>query len=267
MSFRPGKDKTLKFDTTVITGASNGIGAALALQLASPGRKLALIARNRERLEKIAAECRAKGADVTIGQFDITDRDAMCRFVAEIERETPIDLFVGCAGILDGRREGEVFETAEVARRVLDTNLNASVDAVHAVLPGMRGRKSGAIVLVASLAALAPLADATAYAAAKAGLLFYGIGLRDAVEPEGIRVVVSCPGFVATGMAAQHIGPRHHEWTSEQAATHILAALHKNRGLSGFPFSLFWASRLALIVPEFLRRGGGKQHRFHVDVK
>ncbi|MGO4440788.1 SDR family NAD(P)-dependent oxidoreductase [Rhizobium sp. RAF56] len=250
--------------TAVITGASSGIGAALARQLAASGRRLVLIGRNRERLNAVASDCRAVGADIVIGELDITDRAGLAKFIKDIETAGPIDLFVGNAGILDGRHHGEVIESVDVARHVIDTNLVAAVEAVHMVLPAMRACRQGTIVLVSSLAAFAPLADAPAYSAAKAGLLFYGIGLRDALAEEGIRVVVSCPGFVATGMAPHHIGARPHEWTADQAARHILTAMEKNRGISGFPSALYWPSRLALIVPEFLRRAGGRERRFFV---
>lgn len=254
----------MDFRTIVITGASSGIGAALARSLAAPGRMLALLGRNAERLESIAAACRAKGATCSIASLDVTDTDGLSTFLEGFRREAPIDLLVANAGILEGRSADQAVEDGKVARRVLETNLLAAVDIVHLVLPTMRRERRGQIVLVASLASLVPLPDAPAYSASKAGLLSYGLALRDAVAAEGIRVVVACPGFVATAMADKHLGPRPGEISADDAAERILAGLRRNRGMIGFPLVPFWLSRLSLLVPEAIRRRSMRGTRFHV---
>ena len=247
-----------------ITGASSGIGAALALQLAEPGRVLALIGRDPDRLEQVAATCRSKRASCHIGCMDIRDSVRLAAFLEAVDREQPIETFISNAGILDGRRDGQVVESGETARSVLETNLLAAIDAVHLVLPKMRQRGRGEIVLVASLAALVPLPDAPAYSASKAGLLAYGLALRDAIAADGIKVVVACPGFVSTAMADVHLGPRPGEISADAAAALILRGLRRNKDLIGFPLVPFWLSRLSLLVPEFVRRRGARGTRFHV---
>lgn len=254
----------MDFTTIVITGASSGIGAALARSLAAPGRTLALLGRNTERLEAVATACRAKGATCRIASLDISDMDRIADFLAEVGQAAPIDLLIANAGILDGRAADETVERGGVARRVLETNLLATVDIIHLVLPAMQRHRRGSIVLVASLASLVPLPDAPAYSASKAGLLSYGVALRDAVAAEGIRVVVACPGFVATAMADRHLGPRPGEISADDAAARILAGLRRNRAMIGFPLVPFWLSRLSLLVPEAIRRRGMRDTRFHV---
>lgn len=254
----------MDFGTIVITGASSGIGAALARALAAPGRMLALLGRNTGRLEAVAADCRAKGAACRIASLDASDTDALQAFLVEVGRETAIDLLIANAGILEGRSADETVERGSVARRVLETNLLATLDVVHLVLPDMQRNRRGSIVLVASLASLVPLPDAPAYSASKAGLLSYGLALRDAVAAEGIKVVVACPGFVATAMADRHLGPRPGEISADDAASRILAGLRRNKAMIGFPFIPFWLSRLSLLVPESIRRRGMKDTRFHV---
>jgi short-subunit dehydrogenase len=254
----------MDFTTIVITGASSGIGAALARSLAAPGRTLALLGRNTERLDAAAAACRAKGATCRIATLDVSDISGISSFIDEIGREAPIDLLIANAGILDGRAADETVERGGVARRVLETNLLATVDIVHLVLPAMQRNRHGSIVLVASLASLVPLPDAPAYSASKAGLLSYGLALRDAVAAEGIQVVVACPGFVATAMADKHLGPRPGEISADDAAARILTGLRRNKGMIGFPLMPFWLSRLSLLVPEAIRRRGMKDTRFHV---
>ena len=249
----------------LVTGASSGIGAAIARRLAREGRALALVGRDLNRLAVVAETCRILGAgEVRIALADIRDRAAFAAVVAEIEETAPIHLFVACAGILEGRRQGEVVEDTAAAHRVIETNLLATIDAVHVVLPGLRSRRSGEIVLVASLAALVPLPDAPAYSASKAGLLFYGLSLRDALTTEGIRVVVACPGYVTSPMTARHLGPHPGEIDADTAASRILDGLARNRALNAFPAVTGWLSRLSLLVPEFLRRRAMRKLRFHV---
>lgn len=227
----------MNFRSIVITGASSGIGAALARALSAPGHTLALLGRDTSRLEAVAAACRAKCATCRIASFDVSDTEALRAVLVEVGRETAIDLLIANAGILDARSADETVERGSVARRVFETNLLATLDLVHLVLPAMQRNRRGSIVLGASFAALVPLPDAPAYSASKAGLLSYGLALRDAVAAEGIRVVVACPGFVATAMAGRHLGPRPGEISADDAASRILTGLRPNRAMIGFPFS------------------------------
>lgn len=254
----------MDYKTIIITGGSSGIGAALARALAAPGRSLILLGRSAERLGVVAESCRAQGAACHVESVDQTDADALSRVLEKIGREAPVDLLIANAGILGGRSADDPVESRMAARRVLETNLLATVDLVHVLLPAMRRNRHGSIVLVASLASLVPLPDAPAYSASKAGLLSYGLALRDAVAADGIRVVVACPGFVATAMAGRHLGPRPGEISAEEAAQRILAGLQRNRAMIGFPLVPFWLSRLSLLVPEQIRRRGMKNTRFHV---
>ncbi len=248
----------------VITGASSGIGATLARRLSGPGRVLGLIGRNQQRLEMVAAECAAAGAHCRTASIDVRDTARLQVFLDHFGRDHPIDLFVANAGILDGRHADQVTETGEAARSVLEINLLAAVDSVHAVLPAMRHRGSGGIIIVSSLAGFVPLADAPAYSASKAALVSYALALRDALASEGVKVMAACPGFVATPMADGHVGPRRGEISADDAATHILDGYRRNKSLVGFPLIPFWLSRLSLLVPEFVRRWGMRGTRFHV---
>ena len=246
-----------------ITGASSGIGAAIATALARPGRVIRLIGRNAGRLETVADACRAQGADCLATSLDVR-QPAAAAFLQSLDLEHPVDLLVLNAGVLDGRHAGESVEDGPTARSVLETNLLAALANLHAVLPGMRRRRRGTILIVASLAAFVPLADAPAYSASKAALVSYGLALREALQDEGIRVTVACPGFVATAMAQAHIGSRPGEISADSAARTILEGLSKNTALVGFPRGAFWLSRLALFAPEWLRYRRMKATRFHV---
>jgi short-subunit dehydrogenase len=252
------------FKAIVITGASSGIGATLARRLSGPGRVLGLVGRNEERLTAVAADCAKAGSVCRIGRLDIRDTERLTAFLDAFDRDHATDLLVANAGILDGRRAEQVTEGGDTARQVLEVNLLATVATVHAVLPAMRQRRRGGIILVSSLAGFVPLADAPAYSASKAGLVSYGVALRDAVENDGVRVVVACPGFVATAMAHIHLGPRPGEISEQEAAARILDGFQRNKALIGFPAIPFWLTRLSLLVPESMRRRGARDTRFHV---
>ena len=236
--------------TALVTGASSGIGAAMALVLARRGWRLALTGRDPARLSATAERCAAAGARAC-EQAVLDIRDAE-RFGAFVDRLGAIDLYIGNAGVLDGRRAGEAVESRAVALDVLSVNLTASVDCLHRLLEGMLARGSGQIVLVSSLAGLSPLADAPAYSASKAGLVSYGLALRRALHESGIGVTVACPGYVETPMTAEHQGKRPGEVSAEAAARRIIEAGLRNRTLCGFPLPLYPAARLSLLAPEWL---------------
>ena len=254
------------FAWTVITGASSGIGAAIARALARQRQSLVLVGRDRGRLEAVADDCRSLGAsEVRVAVADQRDRPRTAAELAAVAAEAPIALFVACAGILDGRGADEIVETGATAHAVLDVNLLSTVDTLHMVLPGMIERGEGGIVLVASLAAFAPLPDAPAYSASKAGLLSYGLALREAVRGHGVRVTVACPGYVETAMTETHIGPQPGRIGADEAADRILDAHRRDRATTAFPFPTGFSSRLAMFAPEFALRLVMRGLRFHIE--
>ncbi len=163
-----------RFTSVVITGASSGIGAALAAQYGGPGVTLGVTGRDAARLDAVAKQSAEAGAAVVQGVFDVRDRPALGGFLGDFDAKHPIGLLVANAGVLEGRQADGTLEDCETARRVIEINLLGAIDTVHAVLPGMTARGSGHIVLVSSLAGISPVADAPAYSASKAGLLGYG---------------------------------------------------------------------------------------------
>ena len=246
----------------MVTGASSGLGRAVALELARRGWRLGLVGRNGQRLDEVAALCRHAGSgEVQVAALDMQATKEFAGFVAGFGA---VDLYISNHGILDGRRAGQVLETAEVAQSIIAINLAASIAGLHAILPGMRERGRGQVVLVSSLAGVSPLPDAPAYAAAKAGLVMYGLSLREALRGEAIGVSVCCPGYVATAMGAIHLGNRPHEISAEDAACRIVKAALANRRLFGFPAPLWPMALFSLLVPEGLLRLFNKDLRFTV---
>ncbi len=252
----------------MITGASSGIGAALAAQYAGPGVTLGLTGRDATRLATIAAQASDAGATVQQGVFDLRDRPAAAGFLAGFEASHPVDLLFANAGVLEGRQADGTPEDGDTARRVVEINLLCAIDTVHAVLPGMTARGSGRIVLVSSLAGLSPLADAPAYSASKAGLLSYGQALRASFGPKsGVRVCVVCPGYVSSAMTDSHIGKQPGKITAATAARLIASGVARDKAVIAFPGVLYALSLLTPFLPEAVVRMGEKDLRFHVAGK
>lgn len=251
-------------NSVVITGASSGIGEALALHFAKPGCFLGLTGRDAIRLESVAARCRARGAEVTTACLDVVDRAAMHTWLAEYDNRHPVDILFANAGITGGARPGELLETADESCRLFDTNTLGVLNTVHPLLPRMVSRKRGQIAIMSSLAGMTPMPDAPSYAASKAAVLNYGLSLRTAVHETGVRISVICPGNVRTPMTAREIGWKPFEMPVERAVALIVRGLARNKPVIAFPLILTWLTRIGAMLPEPVRRVTEKAFRYKV---
>jgi short-subunit dehydrogenase len=244
-------------NTIVITGASSGIGEALAVYYAKCGARLGLIGRNPARLQDVAARCRAAGAsDIELGVIDVCARAELHAWVANFDAKYPIDLLIAGAGIVGGAASPGGYESAEVSRDILATNVLGTVNAIHAVLPGMLRRGCGQIAVISSLAGFVSLPDLPSYSASKSAIMKYALSLRDALRGRGIRVNVACPGFVDTPMAGQLGGYKPFLIAPRAAAGAIARGLARDQRIIAFPFLLAWLTRLAVFLPGWLVRFG-----------
>lgn len=251
-------------NTIVITGASSGIGEALALEYASPGRKLFLCARNAERLDKVAAACRAMGADVVSGVLDVCRRKEMEAWLSEIEAASPIDLLIANAGVIAGATESDPIENEEAGYRLLETNILGVANTIHPVLRSMVARRNGQIAIMSSIAAFVPVAHAPSYSASKAALLNYGRSLRDTLRPFDVKVSVICPGYIDTGMSRAEQGPKPFLMDAGKAAKIIAKGLARNRGVILFPMLFGVLTWISGILPSPIRRVLAGPFRFTI---
>ncbi len=215
----------------VLTGASSGIGAALAAEFAAPGVSMLLIARRADQLEAVAAAARAKGAEVTIAALDVTDAAGLRAALRAYDAAAPVDLVLANAGVA----KGGLPEPEGQARAVIETNLIGAVNTVEPLLPAMIARGAGRIGLVSSISALRPSADLVSYSAAKAGVRAYAQALRSGLRAKGVAVSVIIPGFVTSPMSAKHHGPKPFEIPAERAARIIRRGLERRRSAIVFP--------------------------------
>lgn len=233
----------------LITGASSGIGAALAHEYAVSGAYLFLTGRNAERLEDVAARCRGAGASVESRAMDILDRAVAARWIADCDACKPLDLVIANAGI-SGGTAGEGWIAAE--RRIFDVNVTGVLNTVEPALALMTQRGSGQIGIMSSVASFSGWPGAPAYSASKGAVRMWAEGLRGAVRPSGVRINAICPGFVETPMTAVNDFPMPFRMPADRAAKIIADGLAADRARIAFPKATYFLAGLFGFLPAFL---------------
>ncbi len=216
--------------TALLTGASRGIGPFIARALAAEGIHLALSATpaSREGLYRLAESLRTSGIKTAAITAELTDSQQRAMLIDRVHGSLGrIDILVNNAGV---ENPGVFTELSDAAiRQVIDTNLTAPLSLARQILPGMRRRRRGAIVNVASLAGHIPMPTIAVYAASKAGLIAWTEAMASELEPGGVKVAAVCPTFVSgegmharTGVRAPWIAG---EVTPERVARAVVTAL------------------------------------------
>ncbi len=256
------------FKSVLISGASSGIGAALALECAAPGVSLHLGGRDAGRLDAVAAACRARGATVQARATDVCDAAAARCWV---EDARPLDLVIANAGIGGGIDGGGPEAPAQV-RAILGVNLDGALNVVLPALElmakqppdanGVRGR----IAAVASVAAFVPAPGAPAYAASKAALDMFVVATAPSAHRVGIRLTSVCPGYIRTAMTADNPFPMPGLMDAGRAARIILAGVRAGRRRIAFPWWIAVSARIVGLLPPsvsgaLLSRSRGKPPR------
>lgn len=231
----------------LITGASSGIGEALALHYAAPGVRLAISGRNKKRLNGVAKILGQKGADVDARMIDVTDRKAMTDWIEEADAARPLDLVIANAGV--GISSQKSMDLDAITRKTFAINVDGVFNTVHPALEVMKTRGAGQVAIMASIAGLIGAPSAVPYAASKNAVRAYGEGLRGAYARRGIAVNVICPGFVESRMTEANRFPMPFLMTSEKAARIIARRLARNRARIAFPWPTYTLVRLLQFLP------------------
>lgn len=237
----------------LITGASSGIGAALAREYAQAGCTLFLGGRNEDRLAGVAADCAARGATAETAAVDVADGDAIATWIGAADDRAPLDLVIANAGVSAGT--GTAGEPLAQAQRIMAINVGGVINTVHPALARFTARQGsgvkGQIAIMSSLASFRGFAGAPAYCASKAAVRNYGEGLRNAYARAGIGVSVICPGFVRSAMTAENDYAMPFLMEAGRAARIIRRGLARNRGRIAFPWQMYGAAWLVQALPPW----------------
>jgi len=240
----------VKRKNILITGASAGIGAALAKRYANNKTHLILLARSTQKLQTISINCKEKNATVELYSIDISALKKLQTLISKIDANTPIDLIICNAGITSSIGENGEAESWNAICNIIDTNLYGVLASLNPLLSHMQQRKSGQIAIVSSLAAYRGMPITPAYCASKAAIKSYGEALRGWLREYNIKVNVICPGFVESELSAQFKGDKPLMISPEKAADIIYKGLKRNKARISFPFPLNLGMWFLAILPS-----------------
>lgn len=226
----------------LITGASSGIGKALATEYATNGTILYLSGRNKDRLHDIKNECENKGAKVHAKVIDVIDKVAMEVWISNL---TSLDLAIANAGISSG--------VGGNIREIFKTNVDGVFNTVEPALKIMKNQGYGQIAIVSSIAGFRGLPSSPAYSASKSAVKAYGEALRGQYYGQNIEINVICPGFVRSHITDQNNFKMPFFMEADKAAKIIRKGLERNKGLIIFPWQMkLLTSFVFNMIPEFL---------------
>ncbi len=232
----------------MITGASSGIGKGLALEIASRGAHLALLARRESLLNEIVDEVRARNVEAIAATADVRDAQALRAAADRFRNELgPIDILIANAGI--GTADHALHLSPDHAAEVIGINVLGAVNSVAAVAPEMVARGQGRLVAISSLAAYRGLAKSAAYCASKAALTAYFESVRIDLRKTGVGVTIIYPGFIKTDLTAGRVSKMPYLMELDYAVKKMVTAIEKEKKTFAFPWKLATFVRSGLLMP------------------
>lgn len=235
----------------MITGASSGIGKGLALDLASRGAKLGLIARRLNLLDEIVNVVRLRGKKAYAIAADVRDADAMGSAADRIRAQLgPIDILIANAGIGTSSHISQL-DPVHVAN-VISINVLGAANSVAAVVPQMIERGKGQLVAISSLAAYRGLPKSAAYCASKAALSAYFESVRIDLRGTGVDVTIIHPGFIKTALTAGREAKMPYLMELDDAIPKFVSAIEKRKKIVAFPWQLATVVRAGRLMPVFM---------------
>ena len=235
----------------VITGASSGIGWALARTLAAEGCKVGLVARRQEQLAELTREIEKSGGNAAFAVADVAERAQAVAAIRELaSRLGPIDLLVANAGV-GAPTTLTPFNVGDV-EKMFRVNVLGVVYSLEAVLPQMLEQRRGHLAAISSLAAYKGLPGESGYTSSKAAVNAFMDGLRVQLRSKGIAVTTICPGFVKTPMTEVNEFKMPWLLTAEEAARRIVRALKRKSKVYNFPWQMALFMKFARWAPDWL---------------
>jgi NADP-dependent 3-hydroxy acid dehydrogenase YdfG len=234
--------------TVLITGASSGIGRALAYEYAGSGARIAVAARRADELDVTLQGIKQRGGSGVTIPLDVTDAAAVRDAVQRADRDLGgLDMVIANAGFGDMRHASRL-QWEDIAS-MIRTNVDGAMATLLAAVPIMMARASGHLVGISSLAGRRGLPESAAYCASKAALSTFLESLRIDLHRAGIRVTDVQPGFVDTAALQKEKHPTPFQWPAEKAARVISRRLEKSPRIVSFPWPLVFLTGLGRRLP------------------
>ena len=239
----------------LITGASSGIGAALALHYAAPGITLFITGRDRERLQTVAHQCTDAGASAACWVGDVTDAEDNKKWIYACDAESPLNLVIANAGVALGASVVSGLHQAAVDS--FNINVHGVFNTVHPALEVMSTRRpypviNAQVAIMSSIMGYAGVARSPAYSSSKAALKHYGQALRGTFRAMGIGVSVICPGYIRSAMTASDTSIMPFLISAPKAAAIIAKGLARNKPRITFPWQMILITRIVINLPGFV---------------
>jgi short-subunit dehydrogenase len=240
-----------KENTIIITGASSGIGRALALQYAQSQKSLVLISRSEAELLLVKEKCISYGAkNVDIIALDVTDYKSVNYAIDEIVLKYNIESVFCAAGISSGTST----PNEDVDIQIINTNIIGTLNVVKSIIPIMKKQNYGQIALFSSLARFVPTPDSGTYILTKSAIASYGESLNISLEQYNIKVSIIMPGFVNSRMSKLTNYKKFSMLPAEKAAYIIKEGIEKRKNYIIFPKLQFFLLQLFSLLPFIVRK-------------
>ncbi|HUJ76086.1 MAG TPA: SDR family NAD(P)-dependent oxidoreductase [bacterium] len=237
------------FETVFITGASAGIGAALARAYAAPGCTLGLVARRVEQLERVKQELEGRGARVLLYQADVRDAEQMANAAKAFCSATEgVSLAIANAGTSHSDRLDQ--GSAAPGTETIAINVIGTINTLLPLVPAMMAQRRGHLVAIGSVAGFRGLPHKGAYSASKAAVKTLLDGYRPVLRPYGIRCTTICPGYVETELTAKNKFPMPFLMPADRAARLIQGAINQGKSTYVFPWQMRALIPLLQRVPD-----------------
>lgn len=249
-SFFTSPPKFVRDPTTIlITGASSGIGKALADEYSKPGKTIILLGRDESRLADTKKICEKKGARVVTKSIDVTDREGLKKFLVSTDEQYKIDLVVANAGVSQGTLGVNISEIQDYIYTLYDININGVLNTIMPLMPAFKARRQGQIAIVSSLMSYVP--NSSAYSSSKAALTSLGLSMRSDFSSYNIHVSVIAPPYVRTPMTDKNKFSMPLIMTAESFAAFAKQGLAADEPIV-CPFLPYFATWLLHCIPPSL---------------
>jgi short-subunit dehydrogenase len=237
-------------ELVLITGASSGIGKALALQYAAQGCRLALVARQTDSIKAWLSPDRISAKSYELYSADVTEADSMVRVAAAcVQRQGLPDVVIANAGISIGV-DTSLRSDLDVMARVISTNLMGTAHTFGPFVAPMVARGSGTLVGIGSVAGIRGLPGHGGYCASKAALISYCESLRGELRASGVKVVTLCPGYIATPLTQNNRYSMPFLMQPEAFALQAVRAIAQGVSYRVIPWQMGWVAKLLRLLPN-----------------